>query len=106
MPKYHWLPFLLECMSGSRALSLFLVEVGAAIKVASTTVPVLRSNPRWLSNSLTVARIVQQVCVFPGGGENEGWWTRQACAQILRAGQTRGTAACRRRLLPLPDQTG
>lgn len=26
MPKYHWLPFLEERISGSRFLSLFLVE--------------------------------------------------------------------------------
>ena len=36
MPKCHWLPFLVGCMSGSRALSRFFVEGGAAIKVAST----------------------------------------------------------------------
>ncbi len=31
------LPFLLECISGSRVPSLFFVEDGAAIRVASTT---------------------------------------------------------------------
>ena len=31
MPKCHWLPFLVWCISGSRALSWFLVELGAAI---------------------------------------------------------------------------
>ena len=54
MPKYHWLPFLLECISGSRDLSLFLVKVGAAVNVASTTVPALSSKPRWDSSALTV----------------------------------------------------
>ena len=57
MPKCHWLPFLLECISGSRILSLFLVELGAGTKVASTTVPALSSRPRWLSSSLTVTKI-------------------------------------------------
>ena len=39
MPKCHWLPFLAWCISGSRACSLFFVELGAPIKVASTSVP-------------------------------------------------------------------
>jgi hypothetical protein len=47
MPKCHWLPFLVWCISGSRSPLLFLVELGAAISVASTTVPLLSSNP-WL----------------------------------------------------------
>ena len=34
MPKCHWLPFLVWCISGSRALLLFLVEDGAAMIVA------------------------------------------------------------------------
>src|SRR5262249_46616866 len=29
IPKYHWFPFLVWCISGSRALSAFLVEDGA-----------------------------------------------------------------------------
>ena len=57
IPKCHWLPFWLECISGSRALSLFLVELGAAMSVASTAVPALSSQPRCASNSLTVYRI-------------------------------------------------
>ena len=32
-------PFLVWCISGSRFPSLFLLELGAAIKVASTIVP-------------------------------------------------------------------
>ena len=35
-------------MSGSRALSAFLVELGAAMMVASTMVPVLTLKPRSL----------------------------------------------------------
>ena len=47
MPKCQLLPFFAGCISGSRALALFLVEGGAAIKVASTMVPSRRINPRW-----------------------------------------------------------
>src|SRR5450756_1629357 len=43
IPKYHWLPFLVWCISGSRCFSLFLVEDGAAISVASTNVPYIRA---------------------------------------------------------------
>src|SRR3954447_22772934 len=46
IPKCHWLPFLVWCISGSRALLLFLVEGGAAMIVASTIVPWRISNPR------------------------------------------------------------
>jgi len=45
MPKYHWLPFLVWCISGSRALSAFLVEDGALMIVASTIVPVATFSP-------------------------------------------------------------
>jgi hypothetical protein len=45
IPKYHWLPFLVWCISGSRCFSWFLVEDGAAIGVASTSVPVRKSGP-------------------------------------------------------------
>jgi hypothetical protein len=57
MPKYICWPFLLECMSGSGVWSLFLVELGAAIRVASTSVAAFRSRPWALSSSLTVAKI-------------------------------------------------
>src|SRR6202521_4742086 len=36
IPKYHCLPFLVWCISGSRRCSRFLVEVGACKMVAST----------------------------------------------------------------------
>src|SRR3954470_7343036 len=39
IPKCHWLPFLVWCISGSRLFCLFLVEGGAAMMVASTIVP-------------------------------------------------------------------
>src|SRR5690242_20337911 len=45
MPKYHWLPFLVWCISGSRAFSAFLVEDGALMIVASTIVPVATFSP-------------------------------------------------------------
>jgi transposase InsO family protein len=35
IPKGYWLPFLVWCISGSRAFALFLVEAGAAMIVAS-----------------------------------------------------------------------
>ena len=38
-------PFLVWCISGLRALRLFLVELRAAISVTSTTVPVLSIKP-------------------------------------------------------------
>ena len=46
IPKYHWLPFLVWCISGSRCFSWFLVEGGAAISVASTNVPSRSNKPR------------------------------------------------------------
>src|SRR4051812_8565834 len=39
IPKCHWLPFRVWCISGSRLFCLFLVEDGAAMIVASTIVP-------------------------------------------------------------------
>ena len=56
IPKCHWLPFLLECISGSRLPCLFFVELGAAVSVASTALPSLSIKPWLLSNALTVAR--------------------------------------------------
>ena len=51
------LPVVVGCISGARCPSWFLVEVGAAIRVASTTVPCLSSKPLAISVALTVARI-------------------------------------------------
>jgi len=45
MPKYHGLPFFVWCISGSRFRSLFFVELGALMMVASTMVPVLTFRP-------------------------------------------------------------
>lgn len=41
IPKYHWVPFLVDFISGSRCFDSFFVEVGAWIMVASTIVPFL-----------------------------------------------------------------
>ena len=57
MPKNHCWPFLLWRISGSRSPLAFLVELGAEISVASTTVPLRSINPLAPSSRLTVARI-------------------------------------------------
>lgn len=38
-PNRHWVPFFVECISGSHFLSLFLVNLGASMMVAFTIVP-------------------------------------------------------------------
>lgn len=61
--KCHWLPFLVWRISGSRCPLRFLVEDGAAMIVASTTVPSFSINPlaaRWL---LMLAKI-RSVCLW------------------------------------------
>ena len=45
IPKYHWFPFLVWCISGSLSPVLFLVELGAPIKVASMIVPCFMAMP-------------------------------------------------------------
>lgn len=50
IPKCQALPFFVWCISGSRALPSFLVELGAAMMVASTMVPARIRRPcsaRW-----------------------------------------------------------
>ena len=50
--EVHWFLFLVCCISGSRVLSRFLTEGGAAISVASTMVPIsilihaMKAGPR------------------------------------------------------------
>src|SRR3990167_4990752 len=56
-PSHYWLPFFTWCISGSRSPLAFLVELGAAIKVASMAVPFLSSRPLAASVLLTVASI-------------------------------------------------
>src|SRR3954462_6068561 len=55
IPKCHWLAFLVWCISGSRLCCLFLVEDGAAMIVASTSVPCRISKPRSSSIALTAS---------------------------------------------------
>ena len=57
MPKYHWLPFLVWCMSGSRLPSRFFVELGAAMMVASTSVPSRMSRWCSLKSALILLRL-------------------------------------------------
>ena len=45
IPKCHWLPFFVWCISGSRSPLSFLVELGAAMMVASTMEPRFKSSP-------------------------------------------------------------
>ncbi|WP_418896129.1 hypothetical protein [Thiorhodospira sibirica] len=46
MPKYHGLPFFVERICGSRSPLALFVELGAAIRVASTLVPWRKIRPR------------------------------------------------------------
>jgi hypothetical protein len=55
--KCHWFHFLVWCISGPRSPLLFLVELGAAIKVASMAVPFLSSRPLAANVLLPVASI-------------------------------------------------
>ncbi len=57
IPKCHWLPFLVWCISGSRSPSAFLVELGAAMIVASTMLPRLSSRPLRARCAFTRLRI-------------------------------------------------
>src|SRR6266567_1442556 len=51
----HWLPFCVCFISGSRSPSLFLVELGALMIVASTMVPVATLKPWACKWALTAA---------------------------------------------------
>ena len=46
IPKCHWFPFLVWCISGSRALLSFPVDDGTEMMVASTMLPFFSSTPR------------------------------------------------------------
>jgi hypothetical protein len=48
MPKYHWLPFLDERISGSRLPARFFVDGEAAISVASTIAPYRSGEGDWI----------------------------------------------------------
>ena len=50
IPKCHWFPFFVWCISGSRSPDRFLVDDGASMMLASTMVPSLSRSPcdsRW-----------------------------------------------------------
>lgn len=49
MPKCHWLPVFVWCISGSRSPSWSLVDLGAAIRMALTTASICDAN--WCSSS-------------------------------------------------------
>src|SRR4051794_11691385 len=53
IPKYHCCPLRVWCISGSRALASFLVDLGAAMIVASTMVPPATFRPREARCSFT-----------------------------------------------------
>ena len=57
MPKHHWFPFFVWCISGSLSPFLLLVELGAAIKVASMIVPCFMAMPLALRCLFTVSKI-------------------------------------------------
>jgi hypothetical protein len=57
MPKYHWLPFFDDDISGSRFCVSFFVEGDAAISVASTIVPPRSSSPFAARCSATPSKI-------------------------------------------------
>ena len=56
IPKNHWFPFLVWCISGSRVPVRFSVELGARAMVASTAVPWRRRRPFASRTALIVAR--------------------------------------------------
>ena len=45
IPKYHWFPFLVWRISGSRSPLRFFVDDGAVMMLASTIVPVFNRCP-------------------------------------------------------------
>ena len=56
IPKYHVFPLRVCFISGSRAWAAFFVELGAAMIVASTIVPLVSSNRLAVSSSRTVSK--------------------------------------------------
>ena len=79
MPKYHCLDFWLECTPGSLFLSLFLVERGAAISVASTAVPAL-SSKAIIEGGQNLLR--QLVVLKTVTGRQDGALVRQAAMRL------------------------
>ena len=68
IPKYHWFPLRVWCISGSRALARFLVDEGALMILASTTVPCLNCSPsasRW--------RLISSSNPLPSAAASSRW---------------------------------
>ena len=88
MPKYHWLPFFDERISGSRFARPFFVDGDAAISVASTMVPA--NSKRQASRSSETAAIPPSSTHAwrSGDAESSRWSSRQRLhasqAQTLR----------------------
>src|SRR5262245_61709414 len=57
IPECHAFPLRVCSISGSRAWAAFFVELGAAMIVASTIVPLLSSSRFAVSSSLTASKI-------------------------------------------------
>src|ERR1700722_13991784 len=57
-PKYHWFPFLVWYISGSRSPLAFLVDEGAWMMVAPTIVPVAMRMPLASRKTSRVVRIL------------------------------------------------
>ncbi|MCY1442292.1 hypothetical protein D9M71_586570 [compost metagenome] len=70
IPKCHSFPFFVWCISGSRDFPLFLVELGAAISVASTIVPSRINSPCSLSTALTSSNIAAVNLCFSSNRRN------------------------------------
>src|ERR1035437_8246001 len=74
-PTYHWFPFLVWCISGSRSPLEFLVDEGAWMMVASTIVPVAMRMPLAFRCTFTASSIrppqivlLQQMAEAADGG--------------------------------------
>ena len=62
IPKYHWFPFFVWCISGSRSPLRFFVDDGASMMLASTIVPVFNRLRSTQSGALTPPRRADPPC--------------------------------------------
>lgn len=90
-------PFLLECISGSRLWSLFLVDEGAAIRVVHRAG--LEQQSALHQNFIHDVGFARPICSSPTGGGNARWCSHRAGDQTPQAGQTPDTAGCQRGFL-------
>ena len=91
--KYHWFPFFVWCISGSRSPLRFFVDDGASMMLASTIVPVFNRCCTLISSNNPIKPILQ------GGGSSGSSLVRQRTAQA----QTR--KAAHRRRADRPDRS-